>query len=324
MPKHTPFGLLADPQTISCPETRDHPGQLGCGGGQRQLRQALLIYHVDHPGHLADLRIRQPTRPKQFGNSRHAPQRLGDSDVLPRHTRGHRTTPGQPVRQRFEVVPIPDGIEGVEFAEQLQQHILGPGRIGCRSADPASQPTCIRALLLSSNQLRCRPVMDRYSLACIAARYHPRPVVIIHDQLLVLPREPFQIRKTLRISTDSSGVDLGSVPAGTPLGLALRFRLPLRRVRLRGRPAVVPLCCTGHGPCRHWYETAEQPGCRSSLRHRCCAATPDPSFRSTAASCWLQAPGGLRHRPAVTSRKESRQCGSALAVPQAIRLRTTA
>src|SRR4029450_10094757 len=108
------------------------------------------------------------------------------------------------MRQRFDVVPIPDRSDGVELTQQLQQHTLGSGRFGSRGADPVRQPIGIPLLLLSSNQLRCRPVMDRDRLTCVATWYHPRPIMIIHNQLLVLPREPFQIRKRLRITSDSS------------------------------------------------------------------------------------------------------------------------
>jgi hypothetical protein len=67
-------------------------------------------------------------------------------------------------------------------------------------------------------------------LARIAARYHPRPVMILHDSTSALPRKCILTRKNLRISTDNSrGADAvlisrnvaaiqrrmhGNVPAG--------------------------------------------------------------------------------------------------------------
>jgi hypothetical protein len=91
MPRHFASGLLAYPQTISGPETRNHPGQLGGRGGQRQPNQPGLINHIDNPGDLPHLRIRQSALPKQFGNRRHAAQSLRNSDVFPRNTWCHRT-----------------------------------------------------------------------------------------------------------------------------------------------------------------------------------------------------------------------------------------
>jgi hypothetical protein len=52
------------------------------------------------------------------------------------------------MRQRLEIVPVPDPIDGVEFPQKLQQVILGPGRIGGCCADPARQPICPLPLLL--------------------------------------------------------------------------------------------------------------------------------------------------------------------------------
>jgi hypothetical protein len=75
---------------------------------------------------LPHLRIRQPGLPKQSGNSRHPPQSFRDPDVFPRHPRSHRTTPRQPMRQRFEPRPISDRPGGVELPQQLQQHIGRP------------------------------------------------------------------------------------------------------------------------------------------------------------------------------------------------------
>jgi hypothetical protein len=77
--------LLGHPHPIRGPKPADHTGQLRGRRRQRQLTQPLLIDNVDHPGDLPHLLIRQPTLPKQAGDRRHAPQRLGDPDMFPSH-----------------------------------------------------------------------------------------------------------------------------------------------------------------------------------------------------------------------------------------------
>jgi hypothetical protein len=94
------------------------------------------------------------------------------------------------MRQGFEPGPMPNASHSIEFAQQLQQHRLPAGRIGCRGAGSAGQFIGVCALFLVGDLLWWRwPVMDRYRFTCIAARYHPRTVMIIHDQLLVFHRD---------------------------------------------------------------------------------------------------------------------------------------
>jgi len=84
-PRHIASDLLLDPQPIRGPKPTDHAGQLGGGRSQRQLRQPLLINHINDPGDLPHLRIRQPTHREQSSNGRHPQQRLGHPNVFPRH-----------------------------------------------------------------------------------------------------------------------------------------------------------------------------------------------------------------------------------------------
>jgi hypothetical protein len=86
-----------------------------------KLREPLLVDHIDDPGHFPHLRIRQTGLPKQPRNPRHPPQSLGHPDMLPRDPGCHGAAPGQPMRQRFEIPPIPDRSDRIEFTQQLQQ-----------------------------------------------------------------------------------------------------------------------------------------------------------------------------------------------------------
>ena len=65
LPRHDTVVLLRNPAALGAPETGDHLRQLRSRRRHRQLGQPLLIDHINDPGHLPHLRIRQPALLKQ-------------------------------------------------------------------------------------------------------------------------------------------------------------------------------------------------------------------------------------------------------------------